>query len=133
MSVRRSAPGAESFGSQEPASVTSMIEPTPTCPNRVFANPTRPDRVFVRAEPDVEYGQFTGCAINVVTKSGTNQFRGSAYEFFRDDRFDARIRGRPNGAFTHFALKALKSLPPTATYTDWHAAVRMLRDRPGRK
>ena len=31
---------------------------------------------------DVEYGQFTGCAINVVTKSGSNRFHGGGfYEF----------------------------------------------------
>ena len=35
---------------------------------------------------DVEYGQFTGCAINVVTKSGSNRFHGSAfYEFSNSD------------------------------------------------
>ena len=35
---------------------------------------------------DVEYGQFTGCAINVVTKSGGNRFTGSAfYEFSNND------------------------------------------------
>jgi outer membrane receptor protein involved in Fe transport len=28
---------------------------------------------------DVEYGQFTGCNINVVTKSGENEFHGSAF------------------------------------------------------
>ncbi len=34
---------------------------------------------------DVEYGQFTGCAINVVTKSGSNQFHGSAFFTFRNE------------------------------------------------
>ncbi len=28
---------------------------------------------------DVEYGQFSGCNINIVTKSGENQFHGSAF------------------------------------------------------
>lgn len=34
---------------------------------------------------DVEYGQFTGCAINVVTKAGENQFHGSAFFTFRNE------------------------------------------------
>ena len=32
----------------------------------------------------VEYGQFTGCNINVVTKSGTNEFHGSAFFVYND-------------------------------------------------
>lgn len=31
---------------------------------------------------DVEYGQFTGCNINQVTKSGTNEFHGSGFATF---------------------------------------------------
>lgn len=37
--------------------------------------------------------------------------------------YDARIKGRPNGAFTYYALKALKALPAGATYAQWIAAV----------
>lgn len=37
--------------------------------------------------------------------------------------YDARIAGRPTGAFTYYALKALKSLPASATYAQWHAAI----------
>jgi outer membrane receptor protein involved in Fe transport len=35
-----------------------------------------------------EYGWSPGAAIIVNTKSGTNTIRGTAYDFFRDDKFD---------------------------------------------
>src|SRR5229473_299649 len=37
-----------------------------------------------------EYGRNSGSVVNLVTKSGTNQLHGSAYEFFRNDVLDAR-------------------------------------------
>jgi metacaspase-1 len=37
--------------------------------------------------------------------------------------YDAHFDGRPHGAFTYFALKALRELPATATYREWSAAI----------
>ncbi len=36
-----------------------------------------------------EYGRNSGAAINVVTRSGTNQLHGSAFEYLRNDGLDA--------------------------------------------
>lgn len=58
---------------------------------------------------DVEYGNFTGGNINIVTRSGTNRFAGSAYGFFSDDSLRGdRINGRPvdGGAFEEYSYGA---------------------------
>src|SRR5579859_2113612 len=45
-------------------------------------------RVISNFEP--EYGRNAGAVVNIVTKSGTNTFHGSAAEYFRNSELDAR-------------------------------------------
>ena len=49
-----------------------------------------------------EFGRNAGGQINVLTKSGTNRYAGSAYEYHRNDTFDARnyFDGAEKPAFT---------------------------------
>ncbi|MEM9169717.1 MAG: TonB-dependent receptor [Pseudomonadota bacterium] len=47
---------------------------------------------------DVEYGQFTGCNVNVVTQSGTNEFHGSAFGVFNSSGLTGQtLEGRNVG------------------------------------
>jgi hypothetical protein len=45
-------------------------------------------KVLSNFEP--EYGRNGGAVVNIVTKSGTNQFHGDAFEYFRNNALDAR-------------------------------------------
>jgi hypothetical protein len=55
------------------------------------------DQISVEFAPfDVEYSEFTGCLINVVTKAGENRFHGSAFvTYFDGGLFANSIDGRP--------------------------------------
>src|SRR5437899_330033 len=52
---------------------------------------------------DAEYGRNSGAVVNVVTKSGTNEIHGNAYEFFRNQNLNA------NGFFDSSKLEYLQN------------------------
>ncbi len=56
-----------------------------------------------------QYGRATGGIVNVATKSGTNQFRGTGYDFYRSDKlstntFDNKANGIEKGEFTRHQM-----------------------------
>ena len=71
--------------------------------NSVVYNPN-PDAIaefhILESDYSAEYGRNAGGIISIVTKSGTNQFHGSLYDYVRSDAFDAnsffnKLQGLP--------------------------------------
>ena len=63
-----------------------------------------------------EYGRATGGVVNAISRSGTNQFHGSVYEFLRNDKLDARpyfdrVNDNPNPPFKRNVFGASAGAP----------------------
>ena len=58
-------------------------------PSIAFGNQDAIDQVQVVTNYDAQFGRNTGAVVNYVTKAGTNQFHGTAYEFWQGSIFDS--------------------------------------------
>jgi hypothetical protein len=54
---------------------------------------------------DAEYGRSPGAQLSIVTRSGTNQFHGTAFEYVRNDIFDANTWFNNNEGLPRLAEK----------------------------
>lgn len=81
-----------------------------------------------------EYGRSLGSVLNVVYKSGTNDFHGSAYEFFRDSSLDAnnffaKRAGQPLGDFSRSQFGGVAGGPIQRGRTFYMTSFEGLRER----
>ncbi len=65
-------------------------------PSIFFGNQDAISELQVVTNYDAEFGRNTGAVINYVTKSGTNQFHGTAYEFWQGSTFDSLENNEKN-------------------------------------
>jgi outer membrane receptor protein involved in Fe transport len=108
------AAGTYSIGGGRSDSVTYLLDGALNnnlLDNSVVFNPN-PDTIaefrILESNYSAEYGRNGGGVISVVTKSGTNQYHGSGFEFLRNDAFNANQffnKNDPNNELPRDILK----------------------------
>ncbi len=82
--------GAQSTGVNYLLDGGSNVDPY-TATNNPFPNPDAIEEFSVQTNNyGAQYGRSTGAVVNIVTKSGTNQLHGGAFDFFRNGALNAR-------------------------------------------
>lgn len=81
-----------------------------------------------------EFGRSLGSVLNIVFKSGTNQFHGSAYEFLRNSKLDSNnffdnTRGRPLSSFKRSQFGGVFNGPIVRDKTFFMVSYEGLRER----
>lgn len=80
----------------------------------------------VTGSPEAEFGRSSGATVNIVTKSGSNQIHGSAFEYFRNDAIGARnyfnTTDQPKNSFTNHQFGGSIGGPIVKDKSFWFAA-----------
>jgi hypothetical protein len=94
MSVNGNSPGSNNF-QMDGVGINNIAHPDTSNDVNIYAgigipNPDAIQEFKVQTSTyDASYGRNPGANVNVVTKSGSNQFHGDAFEFFRNADLDA--------------------------------------------
>jgi outer membrane receptor protein involved in Fe transport len=84
---------------------------------------------------EAEYGRNSGAIVNIVTKSGTNALHGSLFEFFRNNKLDARNvfnpKPDPETAFRNNQFGGSLGGPIVRNRTFFYVAYEGQRERVG--
>jgi hypothetical protein len=89
----------------------------------------------VETQGSAEYGRNSGAVVNAVVKSGTNAVHGSAYEFLRNDKLNARnffetLPGATKGPFKNSNYGAMIGGPISHDRTFFFAGFEGEKGRP---
>ena len=89
----------------------------------------------VQTQGAAEYGRNSGAVVNAVIKSGTNEIHGTAYEFLRNDKLNARnffetLPGATKGPFKNSNYGATAGGPISHDRTFFFAGFEGERGRP---
>lgn len=88
----------------------------------------------IQTQGAAEYGRNSGAILNIVIKSGTNEVHGTAYEFHRNDVFDARnffetLPGAQKGGFKNNNFGGVLGGPIVPNRTFFFAGYEGQRER----
>ena len=82
-----------------------------------------------------EYGRSSGAVVNIATRSGTNEYHGELFEFFRDESLDARNffnpESQPQSTFNRNQFGANLGGPIIKNKTFFFLSYEGLRQRQG--
>jgi hypothetical protein len=82
--------GVRNYGSYNIDGVSAVGNYAETTRDDSAPIPDTIQEIRIATNLNAEYGQNQGSAMDFVTKSGTNKFHGSLFEYIRNDVFDAR-------------------------------------------